>query len=337
MNKKLSIRMYKQKMNTLTKSGNKTYKSFVQQLLHDFRFEEMDSTYLKRPSEKNKYIINNKLYSSNEKINTLELQKQVQLEFDNIQLDYQRHNNKKFHKQTKPTLNFLLSFSKDFDLPEEQRKQQLESVYKFIQKRFGQVIYLVQHNDEKALHYSFTIYNYDYKTHRPIAKQIDTSKLQDQIAEHLKSEGQDYGHTRGEPKSISLAKHRTIIEGKVLEAEQKEKELQEKIKQLENQNKELQEKNDRLLKITNQYEIDIIKLKELQEEAQADYESVLNEIIEDLEDMAEQETLDGFVKKLRRYIKNENKDRLETLLNNVKKKTKKIKKANNKRGMNNPL
>lgn len=127
----------------------------------------------------------------------------------------------------KPTLNFLLSFEEDFDLSEENRELQLQSVQRFIKEKYDFPLYLVQHNDEKSLHYSFSILNYDLKTMRPLAKQLDTSKLQDEIANHLKSDNMDFGHKRGDAKTISLAKHRTIMEGKTLELQNEMETLKE--------------------------------------------------------------------------------------------------------------
>lgn len=242
--KLLSMRIVKQKMDQQVVSGNKNYKSFQQQYLHDFRFEEMDEDYLKRPNEKNKY------FRLDRDLENLTNEKNIEKNFNIVNSKWEEiqelskvFHKKKLHKDTKPTINFLLSFSTDFDLDEEHRKQQANCVEKFIKSKYDFPLYLVQHNDEKALHYSFTILNFDKNTMRPISKQIDTSKLQDDISEWLIQNNQDYGHTRGVKKTISNAEHRTIMEGKVQELENKIHSKEVELKELENKNKTLTSEN----------------------------------------------------------------------------------------------
>jgi len=230
--KLLSIRIVKQKLNEKVVSGKKTYRSFISQLSHDFRFEKMDDDYLKRPNEENKYInfdilknVTNKDYVEN----NLSI---VENFWSVCNEKHKETYKKKIHKQTKPVLNFLISFSKDFDLPLEEREKQLEYVKVYVKTRFDFPLYLVQHNDEKALHYSFSVVNFDKVNNKPISKTIDTSKLQDDIADFLKKYNVDYGHNRGVPKTISLSQHRSILEGKVKELKDNEKKLKEEITSL---------------------------------------------------------------------------------------------------------
>ena len=274
----LSIRVVKSKMSKKVVSGKKTYRSFKSQYNHDMRFEEMDSNYLKRPNEKNKYVsfigIDNIINIKNRENNFKNIDKQ----WEDIKNNHKEFWNKGLHSETKPVLNFLLSFEEDFDLSEEDRLSQIESVRDFIKNKYDYPIYLVQHNDEKSLHYSFSIINYCKKTNRPLAKQIDTSKLQDEIANHLKSDNMDFGHTRGNPKTISLAKHRTIMEGKTLE-------LENNIKSLENDNELLLNKNASLLEDKENLNTEVEQLREDKIEMDSiysDFEKYQNEVREEV-------------------------------------------------------
>ena len=256
--KYLSMRIVKQEMDKNVTSGKKNFRSFQSQYNHDFRFEEMDDDWLKRPNEKNKILrLDNDLENLTNINNRKKNFEKVISKWEEIKIKHKEHNKKSLHKETKPTINFLLSFSTDFDLPLDKRSEQLNCVNNFIISKYDYPIYLVQHNDEKALHYSFTILNYDKKSMRPISKQIDTSKLQDEISNWLIKHNQDYGHKRGITKEITHAKNRTIMEGKVLELNQKIESLEEDKKQivddnqkqligLEQEKKQLEDGNQKL-------------------------------------------------------------------------------------------
>ena len=317
--KTLSIRMVKMKTNIGTKQGGKYYKSYKQQMEHDFRIEDIEKNYLKRPNEKNKYY---KFKGKN--LKGVELN-DIEKLWENVKNYHLKNKKKKLDKQTKPTINFLLSFSKDFDLSEEDRIKQMESVKDFITKNYSLPIYLVQHNDEKALHYSFSIMNYDFKTQRPIAKQINTSQLQDNITNHLKQDNQDYGHNRGIKKNISLKEHKTIMEGKIEEENKKYEILKNQNDELILKNKELENKYENMkTKYLGKIEIYNEELKTSVEEL----ELILQDFI-DLglnykgKNMADLFTL------FTRYLKKEEnqnkfeklKTKLETMVNKAKNKT----------------
>jgi len=283
----LSIRFVKQKMktNTYQNKGSKkqkVFKSFIDQFLHDMRHEKMDDKYLKRPGQKNNEVFFGDLDRTNSEEN---LEKIPNL-FKEIKGAYQKKYNRKLHKQTKPTLNFLLTFEADFDLSEDKRLEQLKSVQRFIEKHFAYPLYLVQHNDEKALHYHFSVMNFGEDL-KPISKNIDPSKLQDLIADHLKEDNQDYGHTRGESKTTTNSEHRTIMEGKILAAE---------------------EENE-LLKIENEKQRILV----------LEYKQEIEDIVSELVNLKNEKDLESFIKSLKRNIRNENKPKIEKLLKNVRK------------------
>ena len=286
---------------------------------HDFRTEVIEKNYLKRPEEKNKYY---KFEGKN--LKGVELN-DIEKLWENVENYHLINKKKKLDKQTKPTINFLLSFSKDFDLSEEDRIKQMESVKEFITKNYSLPIYLVQHNDEKALHYSFSIMNYDFKTQRPIAKQINTSQLQDNITNHLKQDNQDYGHNRGIKKNISLKEHKTIMQGKV-EEENKKLEI------LKNQNEELILKNEKLENNFKSMRTEYLGIIDIYNEELKTSVEELEIILQDFIDLGlnyKGKNMADLFTLFTRYLKQEEnqikfeklKTKLETMVNKAKKRT----------------
>ena len=96
-NKTLSIRMVKMKTNTGTKQGGKYFKSYKQQMEHDFRTEVIEKNYLKRPEEKNKYY---KFEGKN--LKGVELN-DIEKLWENVENYHLKNKKKKLDKQTKPT------------------------------------------------------------------------------------------------------------------------------------------------------------------------------------------------------------------------------------------
>ena len=234
--KLLSIRMRKIHISKPTTTGKDYYKSHIEQYNHDIqefkngkysRIEKMDDGYLKNPGARNLQFLNIKLEDIEDKW--------AEKFADHMENRPGKKNLKEANwAKTKPVLNFLISFNADFEL--KTQKEQIahgKSVMKFINKKFGgNLIYMTQKNDEDGLKYSFSILNYDDEEHKSLArsKTVDWfSNLQDEIADQLKSDNQDYGFTRG--LKGSKAKHITLGESrkKVAKLEQKIVEKQEQL------------------------------------------------------------------------------------------------------------
>jgi hypothetical protein len=150
--------------------------------------------------------------------------------------DFKKHKKRALDKRAKPVINGLISFSEDWHLPNEKdRRDQFEAVKKFITNRFGEkaLLYINQQNDEKGLHYSFCTINYDFENHKTLSRSIDTSKLQDEVADFLKKEGQDYGHIRGVSKKKSGATNLSLSEARASKAEEKLIAAEQKLKEIE--------------------------------------------------------------------------------------------------------
>ena len=220
--KYLSIRMNKLKFHEGTQMGNKYYKSHFGdwgQMAHDLRDEEMDAGYLKKPDQTNLNYIN-----KNDAENL----------WRDCQNDYKNHKSKSLDRRTKPVLNFLLSFSEDFEIPHAQREAHFKVVAKIVADKFGfdKILYLSQQNDEKSAHYSFSILNYDDEAHKTIARSMTPkvmSELQDWVADELKKRHADYGHTRGvkgsQTKNVSVGQ----VNEKIRNAEARLSEVEERL------------------------------------------------------------------------------------------------------------
>jgi hypothetical protein len=227
-----SIRIVKQNFDKsfIRHRGGRTkyFKSYIQQRDHDFRNEEMDIGYLERPNEKNKeHKFRNTDFGA------------LRNEWEGIKSDFKGKHKKSMQKQTKEVINALLTFSAGFDLSPENREIQFEAVKKFVEEEFDFPIYVVQHNDERTLHYHFSFLNYDKKTNRPLAKQINTSKLQDKVFDYLKEHNADFGHTRGIPKEETGKENIPILQGKIKTLEKENQKLRDNIAEMENLQSEI--------------------------------------------------------------------------------------------------
>lgn len=329
-----SIRFYKLKMNEGTKVGKKYFRSFQEQWDHAFRIEEMDKGYLTRPEE-----------TKNNKSKVWVDRKKVNNKWIDCQGAFKKKYNKSMQKTTKPVLNFLLSFSKGFDLPEEDRKKQHQAVIDYIEEHFDFPIYVVQHNDEKSLHYEFCVLNFEKKNHSPIARKIDTSALQDQVFDYLKSKGADYGHTRGVSKDQTKMEHIEVLEGKLKTKEeelaQKEALLQEKMKQIsmseiriKDLEEEIEDTTHKLNKVIEEKEEEISSLNERVQTVEDTFDTTLeelNDLITSIIDLGETTTAESFLKKMTRIAKSGDSERLTNLITKVKSVKTKIEKTQKSR------
>jgi len=220
MKKLLSIRIRNSFRNKGTKTPKKYYKSCIQQMKHDLRKEEMTNGYLKHPEKGIKI-----LYGHNNLNNKylVELEKKVDT-------DYLKYHKQRTQKTMKKFSSGLITFSKSFN--EDHNENYDKKIKEFIKQRFKDTIYIVIHNDETTKHYHFQYLNYDFNTHKSISKNINTSKLQDELDEFLGSE-----YKRG-IKQVKPSKHLDILQSKIIEKE----------RELERLNTLIEERKQRVLK-----------------------------------------------------------------------------------------
>ena len=216
------IRMEKYKFDEGTQGSKKYYRSHYGDrgmMAHDLRTEKMDDGYLAKPDETNIDFVG---------MDAKEIWAAANADF----AKHGYHNN--IDKRTKPVLNFLIGFSKDFVIPVEMRALHHKIIMEIIGKRFGMknILYCSQQNDEKSAHYSISLINYNWKTHKTIAREMQKfgdnslSELQGYVADELIKRRADLGHVRGEYMSKGVNKS-------VGQANQKLKQVQEELEKVE--------------------------------------------------------------------------------------------------------
>lgn len=221
------------KSTSIRQAGKDIYfKSHQEQFQHDWqiddlenggfrRMEDMDDTYLKNKNNKNIQWKN--------AIPIKELWESKKSDYMKYNLA-PKHLREKNFDGIKPIMNFRLSWDNKHELKTSKEKlAHFQSVSNFLKNKFGKknIVYITQKNDEDGTHYSFSVLNYDDKSHKTIALHMQKfgensfSGLQGEIADHLKNDKVDYGYTRGE--FMSGNKHVRLGEAlKKVEKAQKE-------------------------------------------------------------------------------------------------------------------
>ena len=237
---------------------------------------------------------------------SLQLVKQADKQYKKIVKSIKKLNDnfreRKHSALAEAVLYFSEGINEDFKKDPQGFGKRLKSFIKDFETHYDTEVFNFQiHLDEAGnLHIHFIFQNYDKKTGKSLnftRSKIIGSSLQSLAGKHFKDFGR--GYERGEPKD-KPRKHLSIEEYK-------------EYKEIQKENEKLKEENERLKE----------ELKSLREE----YDSYINEIIDRLEELGKVEDSQKFLKLVERYVKNENKDRLEKLLNKWKKKV--IKKDTN--------
>ncbi len=208
------------------KKGKIFYKSIKQQIEHDLRLEVMEDGYLKNNNRdwklwKKSLIVDNEV---NEEY--------LEQEWKKCQDDYKEHsvNNRKLDLRTKPFLTHILSFSSGFMLDFEKTKELGQVIKDFVNEEFGGFLTIVGHRSESSIHYHISTLNYDFRTHKSIGRNIDTSLLQDKISTYLRERNLNYGHTRGISKEVTKTIHKELLEGRKVQLKKLNDDIEDKIK-----------------------------------------------------------------------------------------------------------
>lgn len=209
------------------KKGKIFYKSIKQQIEHDLRLEVMEDGYLKN-SNKDWKLWKKSLIIDNE-VN----EEYLSQEWKKCQDDYKEHsvNNRKLDLRTKPFLTHILSFSSGFMLDFEKTKELGAVIKAFVNEEFGAgFLTIVGHRGESSLHFHISTLNYDFRTHKSIGRNIDTSLLQDKISNYLKVRNLDYSHKRGVSKQVTKTIHKELLEGRKVQLKKLNDDIEDKIK-----------------------------------------------------------------------------------------------------------
>jgi len=231
-------------VSTRIKSYN--IRKFAYHIKHDLR-ENIPEYVDRERVSKNRYI----LFQDIE--NRENVKDWILKEWEFIQEDFKKHNNRKLRKDTGVIIEGIITFSKESrDFVNESNWNELDKraleFIKTLEKEWNtKAVYLVRHSDEYTTHYHFAVMNYNYKTHQTIRaklKKKDTSELQDKVAnafqdlgfvrgkhlaKRIEEEG-EFANTRNWGSIFSI--HKKLLH-EMAELQDKEKELLEKIDKYE--------------------------------------------------------------------------------------------------------
>jgi len=314
--KYLSYRILRNGFNfikTTSKNGKvRKYKSAKQQLEHSLRIEKMDIGYLTNPKNQNLTSTKKGLVIDN-KISDEYLENSFKL----CQEDYKKHNNKTLDKRTKPFLTHLLSFSSGFYLDFKQSKEMLQVIKEFLNDEFGSFISIALHRDETSFHIEILSNNYDFRTHKTIGRNLDTSKLQDKIQNHLEKHNVSYGHKRGIDKKLSMEKHMEVKELKEQTLKNLDIEIDKKIKESEEISNNLKDIKDEYNEMVSKY---------------YDLKSTMKNIINGIKQIKQNKQtikkLESIEKLINSYYEDINIDDLNNILNKLLKREKTLNRMN---------
>ena len=232
--KKLSIRIRRNRFFTKfgrNKKGNKVnYRGIKDQLAHDFRDPEIDwdTGYLLNSDrfDENKYLGAGGKTRQELIDNTYQRARKLWIK---AQADYKMDQGRSLPSNTSEFLTGVLSFSRGFEAGDK-AGDLVKTVANFIKEEFSQVVSVSYHQDELSGHIHFSLVNYDFKNHKTIGRNLDTSNLQDKIAAYLQSNDLDFGHTRGDSKQINENnnEHLEIMEAKYKYSKELDQEIQDK-------------------------------------------------------------------------------------------------------------
>lgn len=321
---RLNIRIRQNQYKRVVKAGT-TYKSIMEELQHDLRFENTENGYLRNPQKGNLYMVNDKIYHNNEELDIEEI-------FDNhtewlikAKEDYKKNNaNKTWQKKSKPFITGIMTFKEYFDIPEEERETFMNIVKDFLIEQFGHYLTISMHRDEKSLHIHWTMINYNFHNKKTVGRNVVGEDLQTDWYEFLKARNATYGHLRGISKKETKAKHLEVMASKKIEEEK----LIAEIEQLKEEKAELKKSNDSLME---QNHLLNIENQELQLEVNMNLET-LEQICEDIISMGEEEKGKNILATAIQYFNANQNVRFNKLFNNAIKTLEAVRKKKAKSG-----
>lgn len=304
------------------RASGKYYKSYIEQMRHDWRIEEMDEGYLARP-----HLQSENLYKSWHDLDETNIKRL----WSKAQGRYKERWGRSLPSNTQPIITGLVSFSHTMidDIYLYGKEKMFQVMNEFLRIHFEEsVIYNTFQNEESVGHYQFVLLNYDDGKNTTISNQINTAEFQTKVADFFKSKIAGFDYVRGIPKQESNAKHIEVRQSQKIAMEKQQKEL-EKLKdenaQLEITINEHQKRIDDAKTVEKVLYDDIGRLNDEKTELQTSVDEskkeigtlliILNELIEDIIALGEEDKGQNMLQTLAKYVKAENKDKLEALKN----------------------
>lgn len=337
MKKLLSLTINTQGFKTITKNGgsrkSKTYRGFKSQIKHNSRKEKMDADYLVRPE-------NTKL-NIHKTIDNLDIE--ISNMIEKMQEDYFNYYKRKQPKNTKPFINGLITFSETMqeDINKFGVKNMYQAIMGFLKEEYGNIISLDLHLDETTPHFHFQVLNYDFnkhKTHSAILESnlrdknnpLRRNETQDRLVHFLKKHIDNFNYERGEIKSIKEYHSKKKAQEQHLTKQKEEiKKLEEQLLKGKAENYRLRESNKELISEKEELIGQVEILESQIQDIFKTYENDINELVSDLTSLNEEMEIKEFYKKVIRYLKQENTNRLKALIKKMNRKVSAIKKKKN--------
>ena len=331
---------------TVTQSG-RTYKGVNHQTAHNQRTEKMDDDYLLRPEFEHLNIFHEEHPTSN--------MKNI---WEDAKSDYKEHYKRGMPSNGKPYIDGLITFSATmFDDMlnggKLDREKMMEAVKGFLKEEYGKSFINAQlHTGETTPHFHFTLVNYDFdsklawssKMRRDI-KTEEKNELQDRFADYMTQNVEGFDYERGEVHSIKayhdkrkgqqehLNKQGETIKEQTVTIDKHLEQIADLVGQLGEQQEEIVGLQSEV--VTHEQQVDRLsaQIKDLEGQADnlsseviADIETILNDLIE------LDRTLDGqkFMERIRRYVKSDNKEKMNKLIQKWHKGLKKAKSRNSR-------
>lgn len=290
----------------------------------------MDEGYLARPSLQGENL--NKAWYELDEANIKAL-------WNKAQERYKNRWGRSLPSNTQPIITGVVSFSHSMidDIYIYGKEKMFQVMNDFLKRNFEEsVIYNTFQFEESTPHLQFVLLNYDDSKNTTISNQINTAEFQTKVADFFKSKIIDFEYVRGVPKQESNAKHIEVRQSQKIAMEKQQQEL-EKLKeentQLEITLNEHQKRIDDAKTVEKVLYEDIGRLNDEKTQLQTSVDEsrkeiktlliILNELIEDIIALGEEEKGQNMLQTIAKYVKTENKDKLEALRN----KAERIKKA----------
>lgn len=310
---------------------------------HDWRLEEMDEGYLARP-----HLQGENLYKSWNELDEANI-KQL---WSKAQDRYKKRWGRSLPSNTQPIVTGVVSFSNTMidDIHLYGREKMFQVMNDFLRINFEEsVIYNTLQMEESVPHFQFVLLNYEDGKNTTISNQINTAEYQTKVADFFKSKIAGFDYVRGIPKQESNAKHVEVRQSQKIAMEKQQKELerlQGENAQLEITINEHQKRIDDAKTVEKVLYDDIGRLNDEKTELQTSVDEskkeigtlliILNELIEDIIALGEEDKGQNMLQTLAKYVKSDNKEKLEALKTKAERIKTALKRKNTKNQTNSP-
>lgn len=253
---------------------------------------------------------------------------------------------------TQPIITGIVSFSHSMidDIYLYGKEKMFQVMNDFLKRNFEEsVIYNTLQIEESTPHFQFVLLNYDDGKNTTISNQINTAEFQTKVADFFKSKIAGFEYARGIPKQESNAKHIEVRQSQKIAMEKQQKELerlQGENAQLEITINEHQKRIDDAKTVEKVLYDDIGRLNDEKTELQTSVDEskkeigtlliILNELIEDIIALGEEDKGQNMLQTLAKYVKSDNKEKLEALKTKAERIKTALKRKNTKNQTNSP-